>query len=160
HRHNLQVTTFGSTAGESLRILLDPQTRLNLKLDGLGMSPEQLQAVKNMIVEGGSVLLAAPRGHGLTSLAYAIIRAHDAFLYHVHTVERAPEMELEGITQNALPASPGPGEEAKKVQWIVSQDPDVIMATLIEDPNSAVSLARWALSPKRAYVGLRAGNAF
>jgi type II secretory ATPase GspE/PulE/Tfp pilus assembly ATPase PilB-like protein len=160
-RHTIQVTSFGSNVGESLRLLIDPQSRANLKVDGLGFTPEQLDIVKQgMMDPGGVILLAAPKGHGLTSLAYGAIRMHDAFLYHVHTVERAPDMELEGITQNVLPLTPGPGEEAKKVSWVVDQDPDVIMLTLMEEPQSAVELAKWAADTKRAYIGIRASNTF
>ena len=55
------------------------------------------------------VLVVAPKGQGLTSLLYAILRGHDAFLEHIHTVERGPDIDLEGITQNKLPAQRQPG---------------------------------------------------
>jgi len=160
-RHFVQITTFGSTAGESMRMVTDPQDRHNFKIDNIGLHESQLKALQATIQDGGGVvLLAAPKGQGLTSLAYAVIRAHDAFVYHIHTVERAPEMDLEGITQNALPANAAPADEAKQVNWIISQEPDVVMVTLLEDPRSAMELAKFAVENHRAYVCLRANNTF
>jgi general secretion pathway protein E len=161
HRHFVQITTFGSTAGESMRLVTDPQERHNFKVDGIGLHENQLKAIQATIQDGGGVvLLAAPKGQGLTSLAYAVIRAHDAFVYHIHTVERGPEMDLEGITQNALPANASPADEAKQVSWVISQEPDVVMVTLLEDPRSATELAKFAVENHRAYVCLRANNTF
>ncbi len=87
-----------------------------------------------------------------------MLRSHDAFLYHVHTIERLPEFDLEGVTQNALAANAPPAEEAKQVSWVVSQEPDVLLVSSIEDPQSATDLAKFAAGERRAYVGLRAGS--
>jgi len=159
-KHTIQITSFGSTAGESVRLLIDPKERQNFKMDSLGFTEDQLAIMKGLIEGGGGVvLLAAPKGHGLTSLCYGVIRAHDAFLYHVHTVERAPEFDLEGVTQNALPEKASPAEEAKQVNWVVSQEPDILMVTSVEDPKSAQDLAKFASGERRVYVGLRAHSA-
>jgi type II secretory ATPase GspE/PulE/Tfp pilus assembly ATPase PilB-like protein len=63
------------------------------------------------------------------------------------------------VTQNALAANAPPAEEAKQVNWVVSQEPDVLMATSLEDPHSAADLAQFAAGERRVYVGLRAGTA-
>jgi type II secretory ATPase GspE/PulE/Tfp pilus assembly ATPase PilB-like protein len=161
-KFQIQVTSFGSTAGESIRLVTNPNDRMNFKLDALGFSEDQLEQFRKLITDdtGGVVLLAMPRSQGLTSLGYAVIRAHDAFLQHVHTVERAPDFDLEGITQNALAANASPAEESKQVSWVISQEPDVVMLTSIEDPKSAVDLSKYAgAENRRAYVLLRAPNA-
>jgi type II secretory ATPase GspE/PulE/Tfp pilus assembly ATPase PilB-like protein len=159
-KYAIQITSFGSAQGESVRLVTNPKERQNLKYDQLGFSEEQLETVKGLIVDGGGlVLLAAPKAQGLTSLCYAMVRAHDAFLYHVHTIERAPELDLEGVTQNALPANASPADEAKQVSWVVSQEPDVLLVTAVEDPKSAQDLSKFAAGERRVYVGLRAGNA-
>ena len=91
-----------------MRLIADPQERHNFKIDTLGLHENQLKTLTTAIQDsGGVVLLATPKGQGLTSLAYAVIRAHDAFVYHIHTIERTPEMDLEGITQNAPPGQRG-----------------------------------------------------
>jgi type II secretory ATPase GspE/PulE/Tfp pilus assembly ATPase PilB-like protein len=161
-KRELQILTAGSTAGEQLRATVDPKKRHQQRLDDLGMPDEQLELVRAMVQEGtGVVLVAAPRGQGLTTMLYAIIRAHDAFLEHVHTIESDPAADLEGITQNKLPSTPSPADEVKTVGWVISQEPDVIMLSNVQDPKSAVQLAKYAAQEnKRVYIGLRAGSTF
>ena len=133
--------------------MTNPKDRQNFKLESLGFSEEQLGSVKGLLEGGGLVLLGA-RGQGLTSLCYAMLRAHDAFLYHVHTVERGPEFDLEGVTQNALAVNASPADEAKQVNWVVSQEPDVLLVTSLEDPKSGRS-GQIQPGERRVYVGMR-----
>jgi type II secretory ATPase GspE/PulE/Tfp pilus assembly ATPase PilB-like protein len=157
-KYTIQITSQGSTQGESVKLITNPKDRQNFKIDALGFSEEQLKTIQGLLTEGGVVLLGAPRQQGLTSLCYAMLRAHDAFLYHVHTIERAPEFDLEGATQNALAPNAPPAEEAKQVSWVVSQEPDVLLVSSLEDPQSATDLAKFAAGERRVYVGLRAGS--
>jgi type II secretory ATPase GspE/PulE/Tfp pilus assembly ATPase PilB-like protein len=161
-KREMQVKTRGSSSTESMTIISEPKKRHGFALGALGFSPEQLEIVKSTIQDAqGLVLITTPPGHGLTALEYAILRAHDAFLQHILTIERTPEQEIEGVTQNTLPLSATPQEEAKQVNWVVSQEPDVVLMATVEDSNAARDLAGYAENPnKRAYVGLRAGSAF
>ncbi|WP_428938799.1 ATPase, T2SS/T4P/T4SS family [Fontivita pretiosa] len=161
HKHELQVTTAGSTAGESVTIEVNPRKRHELRLDQLGFTDEQLAILEETVAEGdGIVLLAAPKGHGLTTLNYAVLRRHDAFLSHIQTIEREPSADLEGITQNALSPNAPPAEEAKLVNWVTSQEPDVLLVDRVEDPRSAADLIRFAGNGHRAYIGIRAASTF
>lgn len=160
-KRELQVITAGSTAGESVIVEVDPKKRYDLRIDELGFTGEQLGQVEGVIGEGeGVVLLAAPKGHGLTAMLYAVLRRHDAFLSHIQTVERNPQIDLEGITQNKLSSSAPPADEAKQVNWVCSQEPDVIMVDKLEDARSAADLIKFASTGRRAYVGMRAGSTF
>lgn len=161
-RLELEVQTAGSAAGEFLKFLVDPKKRHALRLEELGLDQDQLPRVQEMIKDpGGIVIVATPKGQGLTSLLFGIIRAHDAFLTHIHTIERAPEDDLEGITQNPIAAAATPEEEFKQVDWVASQEPDVIMLTFLESPKSALSLIKFASEGnRRVYVGIRANSTF
>jgi type II secretory ATPase GspE/PulE/Tfp pilus assembly ATPase PilB-like protein len=160
-RHELELQTAGSAAGEFLKVIVDPKKRHTLRLEELGLSDDQLKKMQALIAEpGGLVIVSAPRGQGLTSAIYGILRAHDAFLTHIHTVERAPEVDLEGITQNPIAANATPEDEAKQVSWVLSQEPDAVAVPLVESAASAQDLVRYAQSGRRAYVGLRAGSTF
>jgi len=161
-KREMQLTVKGSSAGESMSVISEPKKRHSFNLAALGFSEDQLKIVKETIADGnGLVLLASPPGHGLTSLEYAVMRGHDAFLQHLITVERSVEQELEGVTQNLLPVACTAQEEAKQVAWVVSQEPDVVLMAAVEDSNSARDLAGYAENPgRRAYIGLRAGSAF
>jgi type II secretory ATPase GspE/PulE/Tfp pilus assembly ATPase PilB-like protein len=160
-KHEMQVTTAGSAEGEFVALLIDPKLRHSLRIEQLGFNDQQLETLQNSIAENtGLVLLAAPKGQGLTTLIYATLRGHDAFLTHIQTVERTIEDDLEGVTQNKLHSSATPAEEYKQVGWTISQDPDVLVVSDLQDSKSAQALAKFAAAGKRVYVGVRAGSTF
>jgi type II secretory ATPase GspE/PulE/Tfp pilus assembly ATPase PilB-like protein len=158
-KYTIQITALGSASGESLKLITNPKDRQNFKLDAMGFSEDQLATIRANKEGGGLVLLGAPRGQGLTSLCYAMVRDHDAFLFHVHTIERSPEFDMEGVTQNALAANASPAEEAKLINWVVSQEPDVLMVSSLEESKGAHDLAKFSADPRRIYVGMRARSA-
>jgi type II secretory ATPase GspE/PulE/Tfp pilus assembly ATPase PilB-like protein len=160
-KHEAEVKTAGSTAGESISLGIDVKTRHGRKLEELGMNDDQFTSVLDVVQDAtGIVLLSAPKGQGLTSMLYAILKKHDAFLTHIQTVERNPPVELEGIKQNKLPSNITAGEESKLVDWVCSQEPDVVGIAEMEDPKSAAIAIRYAGAGKRMYVGLRATSTF
>jgi type II secretory ATPase GspE/PulE/Tfp pilus assembly ATPase PilB-like protein len=160
-KRELQIQTAGSSAGEQLRAMIDPKKRHQHRLEDLGMTDEQLDIMKGLIQENtGIVLVSSPRAHGLTTMLYAILRAHDAFLQHIHTIEADQATDLEGITQNKLPSNASPAEEVKQVGWVISQEPDSIMISNLQDPKSAKELIKFAAEGKRVYVGIRAASTF
>jgi general secretion pathway protein E len=158
-RLEVRIDTRGSTAGETMVINVEPKKRHDLKLDQLGFSETQLELLKDTIAgNAGIVLVSSPKGMGLTSMLYAILRSHDAFLTHIHTIERDAAADLEGITQNKLPPAATGAEEAKQLSWVIDQEPDTIMLPSLHDPKSAQQLVKFARKGKRVYVGLRAGS--
>lgn len=158
-KRELQLTTAGTTAGETVTVEVEPKKRYELKIDQVGFAPDQLEVVESAIADpSGIVLVAAPKGHGHTALLYAILRKHDAFLTHIQTVERSPAADMEGITQN--PCGSAAGDEAKQVNWVASQEPDILMVDKLEDPKSAMDIIKFAGAGKRAYIGMRAGGVF
>jgi general secretion pathway protein E len=161
-RRELQVETAGSAVGEQLRVSIDIKSWHDKALDELGMGQEQVEAIRRSIVEDntGIVVVASPKGHGLTTMLYAILRAHDAFLTHIVTIEPTPDVDIEGITQNRLSTTPNPVEDSRIVEWVVSQEPDVLMCSRVEDTRVATTLARFGGTGRRVYVGLRAGGVF
>lgn len=162
-KSDVEILTAGSTAGESLRLVIEPKKRQDRRLNELGLNQEQIAIMQAFIDDPrGVVLVAAPKQQGLTSMIYAILRAHDAFLTHIQTIERVAAADLEGITQNKLGANPSPAEEFKQVEWVCSQEPDAIMIDEVTNPSSAKELVRFASNaerPRRVYVGMRAGTA-
>jgi general secretion pathway protein E len=163
-RTEYRIDTAGSTAGEYMRLLAEPKKRHDFNLDTIGFNDGQKQTLRELIQDRtGTVLVSTPKGQGLTSLLYAILRGHDAFLEHIHTVERAPDIELEGITQNKLPASASAADEFKQTDWVISQEPDIIMISKVEDSRTATSLARYSGDKdrkRRVYVGMQAPSTF
>ncbi|HRK30909.1 MAG TPA: ATPase, T2SS/T4P/T4SS family [Tepidisphaeraceae bacterium] len=160
-KRELQLTTAGSKAGESMRIVVDAKRRHDYRVESIGFTEDQLQVIDALVRDpGGIVLLSSPKGQGLTSLLYAMVRKHDAFLNNLATIEKETLLDLEGITQNIIASPAGPAEELKSVDWVVSQEPDVIMVPQVENPRSAVALIQHAANGRRAYVGVRATSTF
>ena len=160
-KHEIKVKTAGNTAGEFMRLMVDVKKRHNYALDTLGFSESQIGKLKESIKSNsGVVLLSTPPGMGLTSLCYGVLRGHDAFLQHIQTIERAPEEDLEGITQNKLAANAPASEESKTVDWVISQEPDAIFINKIESPQSALELIKFSKQGKRVYVAMRASSTF
>ncbi len=160
-KHDVDVYTAGSTAGEMLKLQVDAKKQTDYTVDTLGFLKDQYKLLTDVVSDpGGVVLLTAPEGQGLTNLCYAILRKHDAFLTQILTLERDQRADLEGIRHNVLPASAPPADESKQIEWMVSQEPDIIYIDRIDDPRSAIDLAKYAKGGKRAYVAMRTGTAF
>lgn len=154
------VHTAGSASGETLRLMSAERRRHNIAFDQLGFTAEQLKSIKDVIAEpGGIVLIAAPPGQGLTTMEYAMIRQHDAFLSHIQTLERDTDDDLEGITQNKLGKQASQADELEKLQWMVSQEPDCILMAEIANPKSVRELIAHAEQGRKAYLGLRTQSA-
>jgi type II secretory ATPase GspE/PulE/Tfp pilus assembly ATPase PilB-like protein len=108
------------------------------------------------------VLVSAPPRQGLTTILYSILRAHDAFLNHIQTIERVAREDLEGITQTKMGAGASAAEEQKQVDWVTSQQPEIVMIDDVINPQSARTLLNFAgdAENKRVYVGMRSGSTF
>jgi general secretion pathway protein E len=160
-KREMKFETKGSSAGESARFTANAKGRHDFTPESLGLTEEQRATIKKVNDSGGGVtVLSAPRGQGLTSLSYAMLRGHDAFLHYLQSVERDPEQDLEGITQNKLDRGATPAEEAKMVRWILSQKPDVLLIAKPESPDSAAAALEAARDGHRVYVSLVASSAF
>ncbi|HZN69047.1 MAG TPA: ATPase, T2SS/T4P/T4SS family [Tepidisphaeraceae bacterium] len=163
-RTEFRIDTAGTTAGEYVRLMAEPKKRHDFRLDTLGFTAQQKQLLGELIQDRtGLVIVSAPKGQGLTSALYAVLRGHDAFLEHIHTVERAPDIDLEGITQNKLAANASAADEQKLVNWVISQEPDVLLVSKVEDPRTASELIRFAGDRernRRVYVGMQANSTF
>jgi type II secretory ATPase GspE/PulE/Tfp pilus assembly ATPase PilB-like protein len=159
NKHEAAIRTLGSSSGESLRIEFDVAARYQLSAPQLGMNADQLQHFEDTRDEPGLVILAMPKGLGLTTLQYAMLRNHDAFTSHILTVERDPPIDLEGISQDKLLPKATPEDEASRVSWATSQEPSVILTGPLESRQSAASLIQYA-KEKRVYIGARAGDVF
>jgi len=164
NKYDVKVQTAGNTAGEAMRIEFNPKKKHEFALADLGFTEEQLTTIRESIADNdGVVLVSAPKGMGLTSLLYGILRGHDAFLQHIQTVERDPQQDLDGITQSKLATNAPAAEEFKQTDWVISQEPDLIMINQIEDPRTATELIKFTKSAehtRRVYVGIRALSTF
>jgi general secretion pathway protein E len=160
-KRDIKAQTAGTRAGEYMRLMVDPKKKADIKLDNMGLSERQTGIIKEIIGDKkGIVIVSSPKGQGLTSALYSILKAHDVFIEHIQTIERDADDGVEGTTPNKLSSTAPPEEEAKKIEWVISQEPDVIAIAPIESPPGAKSLIDFAKSGRRVYVGMRAASTF
>jgi len=160
-KREMKIQTAGTTAGEYARLMVDPKRRHDYSIDTLGFTDAQKKVLKDSIQENsGLVLLSTPKGQGLTSLGYSVLKAHDSVLQFIQTIERNAEEDIDGITQNKLAPNAAAGEEAKLMDWVISQEAEVMLIDKVEDPKTAASIIEAAKSGKRLYVCMRAGSTF
>lgn len=156
----ISVRTEGSTAGERLylRITTD-ETRF--RLPDIGLTEPQMKQVQDLIAaDSGLVIFSAPKRAGLTSTLYAALRWHDAFIQHLHTLERSPLMEIENVTQNVYNNEGGAGGFARQLGTILRREPDVVMVEACDDTETGTLVAREAAGGRKIYLGMVADDTF
>ncbi len=155
----ISIRTEGSTAGERLYLRVTSDES-KLRLPDLGLTESQLTKVEAMLAEPkGLILMSAPRRNGLTTTMYAVLRHHDAFIQHLHTLEKAPLMDLENVTQNIFRTDGAGKSFGRQLATILRREPDVVMVEACEDEETATLLAK-ASQDRKLYAGVVADDSF
>ncbi|KPW36067.1 proteinral secretion pathway protein GspE, partial [Pseudomonas amygdali] len=116
--------------------LLDKQAG-RLRLETLGMAPDVLARLDNLIRQPhGIVLVTGPTGSGKTTSLYAALARLDASTSNILTVEDPVEYDLPGISQIQV-NSKIDMTFALALRAILRQDPDIIMIGEIRDLETA-----------------------
>jgi len=137
---DMRVSTFPTIHGEKVVVRIFDATGQTLDLEQLGLSPELLKAVEDLLRQRtGAVFLTGPSGSGKTTTIYACLR----YLVrtggggrHIVTIEDPVEQVIEGISQ----AQARPGTEfdfARGLRSLLRQDPEVIMIGEVRDRETA-----------------------
>jgi type II secretory ATPase GspE/PulE/Tfp pilus assembly ATPase PilB-like protein len=126
-----RLTSWGTSAGQSLRIEHDRDKQLNKKIDAMGFLPNQLQALRDATdkIAGGVVIVAVPPGNGLTTLGLALVERHDPYTMDIKTVEKVVERKLEGVTHNEWALGVDSADYATTVQSVVRRGPNVLLVS-------------------------------
>lgn len=134
----LTITVSGSSAGQTLRLDFDRQSRLSRPYESLGLLDSQ-RAILDPLAEvhdrHGVVLVAAPAGQGLTTTGYSLLSRHDAFTCNIKTLERKIELRLDGIDHVEWDASNPSLPFSTQLQSILRRDPDVVLVGDTSEAN-------------------------
>ncbi|HKQ49037.1 MAG TPA: ATPase, T2SS/T4P/T4SS family [Phycisphaerae bacterium] len=156
----VQARTSGSTAGQRFALRLISEES-KFRLPDLGLTAKQLPLFKAVREEHkGVVIVSGPKGAGVTSTLYAILREHDAFLQNIHTLEASKDLDLENITQHVFDSQNNTITFGKRLRSLLRTEPDVCMISDLPDAETASLAATAGKQNKKIYIGLRAKDTF
>ncbi len=135
---DLRVSTLPASLGEKVVIRILNQKATALNLDSLGMSDDELKAIRSLLShKEGIILVTGPTGSGKTTTLYSALRVVQGEGINIVTVEDPVEYRLgANIVQVQVNEKAGL-TFASALRSILRQDPDVVLIGEIRDKETA-----------------------
>jgi general secretion pathway protein E len=159
---DIRVSTIPTAFGERivLRLLDRAQALVDLNLDRLGFTGENLTRIDRLIRQSHGIILATgPTGSGKTTSLYACLARINSPEKNIITIEDPIEYQLRGIGQMQV----NPKIDltfASGLRSILRQDPDVIMVGEIRDSETAEIAIHAALTGHLVFSTLHTNDSF
>ena len=143
---DVRVSIIPSSFGERLVLRLLNKSGSLLRLSEIGLSPERLVLLKNLVKSAnGIILVTGPTGSGKTTTLYAVLSSINSPDINIITIEDPIEYQIKGISQ--MQVNPKINLTfARGLRSIVRQDPDVILIGEIRDRETAEIAVHSALT--------------
>lgn len=155
-KHQIKLTTLGSTRALQLVIDFDTEDRRKILRDDLGLLPKQLEVVKKVNAGLSKVVLfASPPGSGTTTSMYAMLNEHDPYTSSVMTYEKKPPFAMEGVDHNLFPEGGSNEQVTETFASLLRSDPNVVLVEQLISPEMAKLIAQYA-EDTRFYICLPA----
>ena len=146
HEIDIRVSVLPTLHGESVVMRLLDQSNIQLSLEDIGFTPEQLAIYEKAIRRPhGMVLVTGPTGSGKTTTLYASLRRIFSSEKKIITVEDPVEYQMAGVNQMQVRERIGL-TFARGLRSIVRQDPDIIMVGEIRDKETVEIAVHAALT--------------
>jgi general secretion pathway protein E len=159
---DIRVSTIPTAFGERivLRLLDRAQAVVDVNLDRLGFSGDNLRKIDRLIRQSHGIILATgPTGSGKTTTLYACLSRINSPEKNIITIEDPIEYQLHGVGQMQV----NPKIEltfASGLRSILRQDPDVIMVGEIRDSETAEIAIQAALTGHLVFSTLHTNDSF
>ncbi|MCP3902799.1 MAG: Flp pilus assembly complex ATPase component [Planctomycetes bacterium] len=158
---DLVATTAGSSQGLILRVEFDRSKRLSRPFDAMGLLPSQIDSLATLLEmhdRHGIVLVGAPPTHGLSTSIYSFISRHDAYTSNIKTLEREQMIQIDGVDQVVWDPTNPDIDYATNLQSMLRRDPDIVMLSLIRDPETAQTACDPGMTGPLIYIPQRTGT--
>ncbi|TPV93382.1 MAG: type II secretion system protein GspE [Myxococcales bacterium FL481] len=134
---DMRVATAPTAHGERVTIRLLDKSAVLLELDSIGMSPDHLTMVREIIHRPhGIFLVTGPTGSGKTTTLYSALSEINRPDLNILTIEDPVEYQLAGISQVQVQSKINLNF-ATGLRSFLRHDPDVIMVGEIRDLETA-----------------------
>jgi type II secretory ATPase GspE/PulE/Tfp pilus assembly ATPase PilB-like protein len=144
---NLRVETVPAAYGQDVVMRLFTLQLELLKLDNLGLSARERDAVDDVIRHPtGMVLIVGPTGSGKTTTLYSLINTLNSDERKIITLEDPIEYYMRGVVQIPVHGDTNATGFAEKLRAVLRLDPDVVMVGEIRDQDTAKTSLQAALT--------------
>lgn len=144
---NLRVETVPTVYGMDVVMRIFNLRMELLKLENLGLSAKEREAVDDVIAHpSGMVLVVGPTGSGKTTTLYSLINTLNSSERKVITLEDPVEYFLEGVVQIPVSGDQDATGFADHLRAVLRLDPDIVMIGEIRDQDTARTALQAALT--------------
>jgi type IV pilus assembly protein PilB len=158
-RIDFRVSTFPAYYGEKVVMRILDQAKGIRKLDDIGLSPRNLEMVRDAInAPYGMILVTGPTGSGKSTTLYSLLNEIDRESYNVLSLEDPVEYTVEGVSQSQVRPEID-YSFASGLRTTLRQDPDIIMVGEIRDKETAQLAVQAALTGHLVFSTLHTNNA-
>ena len=156
---DVRVSTLPTPAGESVVIHLSNRHAELLALDRLGMQPDLLQRLRNIVgKDNGMIVVAGPAGSGKTTTLYALLSELNTADRKTIAAGRRLQYRLSGITQVQVDEKIGL-TFPRALHASLHQDPDTLLVGEVYDTETAQVALRAAMTECLVFAGMSARDA-
>lgn len=156
--YDLRIASVPTKRGEKIAIRLASTGRIEIRLDALGLVPDELEKLRDIITRPyGIVLASGPVGSGKTTTLYASLNEFDREQTNVATIEDPVEIELDGANQVEVNYTLGL-DFATGLRSLLRQDPDTLLIGEIRDEETAAIAARAGMTGRMVFSTLHANE--
>ena len=143
---DIRVSIVPTSFGERVVLRLLDKSSIIFGMDEIGLSPDQLQTMGNLVHRSnGMLLVTGPTGSGKTTTLYAALSRINSPDKNIITIEDPVEYQLPGIGQ--IQVNPKIGLTfAHGLRSVLRHDPDVILVGEIRDAETAEIAIQAALT--------------